>query len=262
MNIIEWRDNLLESRLNYKAKYLGLILSQFYRRGKPTYPSIRTLSSLSGLTVNPVQQGITTLIAESFITRDKKRLGNDRYLSNIYTFVGVAEIEHVSRGDVSPHDTSPRDTSNDTSNDTSPRDTEVDKEDKVERERLTKEKIKNLSFEGRFRDITNKRNLPIEVGMRCFEKWKIKRAAAPPEDLYGDFEIWCLNERIDIVRGESPEKPLEGEDLKIQQLGTAAWRRRNKMTLMPEQQRMLEAYEKLNSEVWWDNIRQHKEGRK
>ena len=127
MNIIDWRDALLESSLNYKAKFVGLILSQFYRSTKPTYPSIRTLSRLSGLTINPVQDGIFCLIQEGFLGRSKQRMAGDKYLSNIYTFNGVtAEISHILT-------VSPGDTSYDTSYDTSPGDTEEDKEDKEDK---------------------------------------------------------------------------------------------------------------------------------
>ena len=129
MNIIEWRDQLLESTANYKAKFIGLVLSQYYRPKHPTYPSIRTLSQMSGLTVNPVQSGIKTLIEFSFLERSKRRLSGDRYLSNIYTFIGVTETRTVS----------PHDTSNDTSNDTSPHDTKVEE---IEEEEKVKKNIK------------------------------------------------------------------------------------------------------------------------
>lgn len=123
MNIIEWRDALLESPLNYKAKFIGLVLSQFYRHKHATYPSIRTLSQLSGLTVNPVQEGIAQLISSGFIIRNQERISGNRFISNLYVFVNVEQNEHVS----------PRDTSFDTSFDTSPRDTEVEEIDKVDK---------------------------------------------------------------------------------------------------------------------------------
>lgn len=120
MNIIEWRDRLLEADLSYRAKLTGLVLSQFYRNKAPTYPAVRTISALAGLTINPVQDGIKELVASGLLERKQKRMKGNKFLSNIYTFTGVAEVKHVS----------PPDTSNDTSNDTSSGDTEVDKVDK------------------------------------------------------------------------------------------------------------------------------------
>lgn len=124
MNIIEWRDRLLETELSYRAKLTGLVLSQFYRNKSPTYPAVRTISQLAGLTINPVQDGIKELVASGLLERSQKRMKGNKFLSNIYTFTGVTETKHVSLPD----------TSNDTSNDTSLGDTEVDKEDKKKRE--------------------------------------------------------------------------------------------------------------------------------
>jgi hypothetical protein len=120
MNIIEWRDRLLETELSYRAKLTGLVLSQFYRNKTPTYPAVRTISQLAGLTINPVQDGIKELVASGLLERQQKRMKGNKFLSNIYTFIGVTETKHVSLPD----------TSNDTSNDTSSGDTEVDEVDK------------------------------------------------------------------------------------------------------------------------------------
>ena len=120
MNIIEWRDRLLETNLSYRAKLSGLVLSQFYRNKSPTYPAVRTISQLAGLTINPVQDGIRELVASGLLERKQQRMKGNKFLSNIYTFTGVTEVKHVSL----------RDTSNDTSNDTSSGDTEVVKVDK------------------------------------------------------------------------------------------------------------------------------------
>ncbi len=123
MNIIEWRDALLESNLNYKAKYIGLVLSQFYRHKHATYPSIRTLSQLSSLTINPVQEGINQLIDGGFIIRNQERISGNKFLSNLYVFVNVEQNEHVAQ----------RDTSDDKSDATSQSDTKVEEVDKVDK---------------------------------------------------------------------------------------------------------------------------------
>jgi len=138
MNIIEWRDALLESNLNYKAKFIGLVLSQFYRSNHATFPAIRTLSNLSGLTINPVQQGIKELEKTGFISRKQERVVGNRFISNLYIFNNVIDLH------VSPRDTS-NDTSLDTSNDTSPRDTEVEeKKKKEERKKVSKKEGQNF----------------------------------------------------------------------------------------------------------------------
>lgn len=264
MNIIEWRDALLDSSLNYKAKFIGLVLSQFYRRGNSTYPSIRTLSKLSGLTVNPVQDGIQILIDAKFISRTKERISGDRYLSNIYSFCGVIENGHVSPNDTSPRDTSGGDTSNDTSNDTSPRDTKVEeKKDKVEREALP-QNFKDLIFEGEFLKVALECGLTKEIGASTFLIWKRKRKEAPPPDLLGDFWIWCLREK---KPENNVEKPLEGRDKEINDIGRLNWRRRasknnSSFNLTPLENNKLNEYEKLNGKVWWDNLRQYREGKK
>lgn len=130
MNIIEWRNRLLEADLSYRAKLVGLVVSQFYRNKAPTYPAIRTISELAGLTINPVQDGIKELVASGMIERKQKRMKGNKFLSNIYTFIGVTETKHVS----------PPDTSYDTSYDTSPGDTEVDEIDEIKKISILKKK--------------------------------------------------------------------------------------------------------------------------
>lgn len=53
---------------------------------------------------------------------------------------------------------------------------------------------------------------------------------------------------------------LTGEELIISRVGHAAWRRKRGEPLNSEQQSSLEQYEKENGVVWWDNVRQFKEG--
>lgn len=80
------------------------------------------------------------------------------------------------------------------------------------------------------------------------------------EQFFADWQLWILNERVEDTP-QSEEKVLTGEDLKIQHLGSAAWRRKNKMSLNPEQKRFLEDYEAANGNVWWESLRQFKAGR-
>lgn len=150
MNIIEWRDRLLETDLSYRAKLAGLVLSQFYRNKNPTYPAIRTISKLAGLTINPVQDGIKELVASGLLEREQKRMKGNKFLSNLYTFIGVTDVKHVSLAD----------TSNDTSNDTSPHDTEVDEVDKKKEDDFLKYK--------RVRFLLDKTNLWVSPSDRKF----------------------------------------------------------------------------------------------
>lgn len=249
MNIIEWRDALLESPLNYKAKFVGLVISQFYRRGNPTYPSIRTLSKLTGLTVNPVQDGIQLLIDSNFLTRIKKRLPGDKYLSNIYTFNNVF--------DVSPDDTSPRDTSNDTSNDTSPRDTEIDKEVKVvEREALSN--FKNKVLDEKMKKFAEDKKV---FGKQLEKSWQrfllIKGNAmiennCSYEDFFKEWQLWILNERPEEKK--DGEVKLSPQDALIGLVGALNWRRKRGLSINAQDLRLLEKYEKDNGEVTWCNI--------
>jgi hypothetical protein len=123
--------------------------------------------------------------------------------------------------------------------------------------------FKNLKFEDEFLKVATEANLTHELGVASFEKWKIKRRNAPPKDLLGDFWIWCLNERKPA--SEPPaEKPLEGLDKEIQEIGDLNWRRRasknnGNYKLTASQQKRLEDYEVKNGAVWWDNLRYWKE---
>lgn len=81
------------------------------------------------------------------------------------------------------------------------------------------------------------------------------------EQFFADWQLWILYERVDEVTQKEGDA-LVGEELKIQHLGSAAWRRKNKMSLNPEQKRFLDDYEAANGNVWWDNLRQFKENKK
>ena len=108
MDIFRWREELLESPLSYRAKFVGLVLSQYYRENHPTYPSIRTLSQQCSLTVNPIQSGIKELCDAKFVLRQQRRVRGSSHLINNYIFLCVSSD----------------DTSHDTSHDTSSDDTE------------------------------------------------------------------------------------------------------------------------------------------
>lgn len=81
------------------------------------------------------------------------------------------------------------------------------------------------------------------------------------EQFFADWQLWILNERIEDAP-VNEEAVLVGEDLKIQHLGSAAWRRKRDMTLNPDQKRLLDEYEADNGDVWWASLREFKQGKK
>jgi len=81
------------------------------------------------------------------------------------------------------------------------------------------------------------------------------------EQFFVDWQLWILNERIEDAPANE-ETALVGEDLKIQHLGSAAWRRKRDMSLNPDQKRILDAYESINGDVWWTSLREFKNGKK
>lgn len=163
LNIIQWRDALLESDLSKNAKYIGLVLSQFYRNNHPTYPSIRTLSQLASTSVNTVQPAIMELEKAGFIIREQRRLKGSSFISNIYIFCNVL-APHVSATDTSTDtrvDTQ-NDVSIESSNDVSVADTEVEEKEK-------KTKTKKKSAEGIKLPYSS---LPKEWNNFCTEEMK------------------------------------------------------------------------------------------
>ncbi len=153
-----WRDQLTDDRiLTYKAKLVGFILSQYFKPEYPTYPSIRTLSEASSLTVNPIQDGIKELIDNGFIMRKQSRKQGDRFLSNNYSF-----ILHVSLYDTC------NDTSDDISHDTSPDDTEYRKEQGKKKNIEKKEILEK--FEKIYKAFNEGKNIKVIP----FDKLKIK----------------------------------------------------------------------------------------
>lgn len=137
--------------------------------------------------------------------------------------------------------------------------------DKSFRESSAHTDFQNLIFGEEEKRIALEAALGGEAAERCWKKWKLHFSpSGPAEEWLKSWGKWVLNERkIDVlVPGKEPdEKPLEGEELKIQHLGSAAWRRKNDMTLNSEQEQFLEDYEKINGIVWWDNLRQWKQGK-
>ena len=163
IDIIEWRDALLESDVGRNAKFMGLVLSQFYRRKNLTYPSIKTLATYASASVNTVQPGIKELEKKGFIKRDKRRLKGMSFTTNIYTFIGVTEILH-------PKIDTSIDTSNDTSNDTSISDNEVEEVDKKKEDDFLK--YKNIKF------LLEKTNMGVTLSDRKFVQDHDKKQGA------------------------------------------------------------------------------------
>ena len=121
--------------------------------------------------------------------------------------------------------------------------------------------FKDLIFKDEYLEIATEAGLHGQLGINCWKKFKIHFEKNPPEEIITAWKKWVVGERKPPDSHEE-EKPLTSEELKIQKLGAAAWRKRRKMNLDPEQSRFLEAYEKINGLVWWDSLQQWQEGKK
>jgi hypothetical protein len=187
------------------------------------------------------------LIDFHYISREKKRLSGDKYLSNIYTFCGVTESAHVSPNDTSLRDTSQYDTSNDTSNDTSPRDTEVEELNKVvENSNFLKMELRKEGV-----DFAKANRMSDQLIAKSWNKFKI-HYGKEPADWLKCWKMWVLNEKIPAGN----EEALGGEELNISRLGSANWRRARNMSLDPEQVRLLNSWEAVNGHVTWTSLRE------
>ena len=118
--------------------------------------------------------------------------------------------------------------------------------------------FKNLAFEGEYLKAANDVGLHGELGVNCWNKWKAIRESAPPHNPLGNWKIWAMKEKKPVVKESLTTDRLTGKDLHIQRLGIAAWRRKSKLSLNPDQSRFLESYETKNGAVWWQDVEEYK----
>lgn len=95
-----------------------------------------------------------------------------------------------------------------------------------------------------------------------------KTKGGKKSDWFLAWKKWVRNEKVPYdlkdpaVSKKEASMQLDQESAKIQKLGIAAWKRRTKiMSLNPDEQRMLEAFEKINGVVWWDTLQTYKNGK-
>lgn len=120
--------------------------------------------------------------------------------------------------------------------------------------------FKDLVFEGEFAKVAAENGLTPEAGAKSFQVWKVTRRPDPPKDPLGDFWIWCMREKDKGgADNHPPDKPLEGRELLIHQVGIFNWRRKEKMSLSPEQQRLIAGWEAKNGAVTWDNWKDYQQ---
>ncbi len=88
---------------------------------------------------------------------------------------------------------------------------------------------------------------------KAFLKFKNFNSKNPPKDLMKAWIGWCLNERVPKVE---EVKLLTGNDLIIQRMGVANWKRTKGMNMDIAETKALQEYEKVNGVVNWNNLKE------
>lgn len=214
----------------------------------------RVLARTFGWSVNRVRNYITLLKTEHMI---------DTHTDTHYTVITICNYNQY-QFPLRNTDTQP-DTQPDTVPDTQP-DTDTDtrinninniNKGNKEREAHTKN-FKDLKLEGEYEIAGNESGLEGEALQKCWQKWKINRDGNPPDDPLANWKIWALNE---YKPPEATEKPLSEEELKIQLVGIANWRRNHKKLMSPEQIKLLTEWEKTKGRVTWNHLEDYRKMR-
>ncbi len=280
MNIIEWRNFLcLDESISSRAKHIGLTLSLFYRQGKRTYPTIDTICEWTSLAPNTVSGALKDLQKGGFIDIKSYKLPNARFRGNEYVFCGLLSCCNIIEKDSPSANFAP---TGEVANEAAIaaaiepskfaykiEEIEEIEEKKKEREPLSIFKNKILNEEMRkFAEDKGVFGKQLETS---WQRFLIKKGGAmierncSYEQFFADWQLWILNEKVTVSAENAPtdeDAPLVGEDLKIQHLGSAAWRRKKDMTLNPDQKRLLDSYEAENGDVWWTSLREFNQGKK
>lgn len=242
-----WRskDGMLPNDDKLLARYAKLNLQQ-WKRIRPI------LEPFFGVSLNGWCQGRLTdeLVAVRQHSKKQSKKAKARWLKNNDSDNAVAlpqespEENGRSHGNASPTPT--------------PNTPLKDKESFRESMPHTQD-FSDLKMENEYLEKATKAGVLGEAASRCWEKWKLKRASAPPEQPLADWGIWVLNEFKPLAHGDPPDKPLEGRELLIHQVGIFNWRRKEKMSLSPEQQRLIAGWEAKNGAVTWDNWKDYQQ---
>jgi len=129
----------------------------------------------------------------------------------------------------------------------------------IKKEREAHTNFKNLLLEKEFLKIANEEGLFGNIAINCWNKWKALREGSPPDDLFGNWKVWVLNEKKPLT-AESADK-LSPEETKIQLLGIANWKRKMKKSLEGHEHRLITDWEAQNGSVWWCNFQEFKKGK-
>lgn len=91
INIIEWRNAILESDLTASEKLVCMALAKFYRPNYDLYPSIHTLALNTSITERSLYRLIESLQNKKVISVEKKQLKYAKVFHNVYTLLPTKE---------------------------------------------------------------------------------------------------------------------------------------------------------------------------
>lgn len=95
INIVAWRDSILESNLTATEKLVCVALAKFYRPGYEIYPSINKLSVNTSLTERSLYRVLNSLQNKGVITIERKQLKYSKTYHNIYTLLEPKKEYHT-----------------------------------------------------------------------------------------------------------------------------------------------------------------------
>lgn len=246
--MVAWRskDGMLPNDDKLLARYTKLTLQQ-WKRIRPILEPFFVVS------LNGWCQGrlIDELVAVKQLSKNQSKKAKARWLKNNNTNNAAASGGHSqNQNGHSPADTSPTPT---------PFTQLKDKESFSVSDAHTLPEFKNLELEGELSDIATEAKLTGDAATRCWRKFKIHFGGNPPADVPKAWHIWVLNEYIRPLPGEPhPEEKLTEEQVRIQTLGAANWKRQKKLPIDPHEVRLLERWENENEVVWWTSLKDYK----
>ncbi|MDR0571835.1 MAG: helix-turn-helix domain-containing protein [Rickettsiales bacterium] len=90
-NLFRFRNELMTAEITANATCVGFVLSQFYRDGKDTYPSLITLMECSKLSKPTVIRALKELEEAKLIVIEKKKTNKSPNAVNSYKFLTVED---------------------------------------------------------------------------------------------------------------------------------------------------------------------------
>ncbi len=289
MNMHEWRNHVLCSKVSSHAKLLAFALAQHFVQGKPTYPGNTTLAEKTSTSESTIKKCKKELKAAGLIEYYIDRLPGKSNDSTFYKFIGVEKFEG------SPYDQSNNDQSLnnqseiDQSFHRSPYDPEVYKVNNyIKRKKYIKKQKgeKDLRVEN---DRVEKFTLFWEAYGKIGNKQKAENAfekineseLSQVMDGVKKYKIYILQNSWYNIRHASSWlnqrgwedaynlkpaalAPLSEEEKLMQKLGCINFEMKLKnrgsgMAVSPDKIRFLENWEKTNNQkVTWNNLEEWK----